>query len=154
VQGHVRDRVQAQAPALVRDFHVVDRIVKAGGGVHVSARGLDALGRLARTELLGALEDHVFQQMADARLGRIFVGRAGAHVKPHIGQGETVVALDEHGQAVFQADHMRAVAGERGGRRNIGRSRDGVLGVDAAEGHEQDSDTEKETAHEVTPVCS
>ncbi len=62
-----RERSHLEAGALV-----------AGGGVDVTARGLDHLDDVARRALAGALEHHVLEQVRPARLRLRLVQRAAA----------------------------------------------------------------------------
>jgi hypothetical protein len=88
---------------------MVHGVVEAGGGVQAAASGLHAPGGLARAHVARALEDHVLQLVADARLGRGFVGAARVHEHPDMRQGEALVLFDQHAQAVFQAHEAHAV---------------------------------------------
>ena len=70
----------------------------------VSYTHLDVYKRqhLAFGPVLRALEDHMLKHMADARMARLFIGRARAHIQADADQGETRVLENIDGEPVGQ----------------------------------------------------
>ncbi len=101
---HLLDHIHAHAP--VGGGHVchVPGLVKAGGRVEVAPQRFHVAGHLSFGPMFRAFENHVFQQMADARLARRFIGRARAHIQTGADQGKARVPDDIHGESVGQPD--------------------------------------------------
>jgi len=85
---------------------VVHRVLVGGVGIDLAAHGLDGSGHLARGAGGGALEDHVLDEMGDARL-MFFLVDAPCLVpdldRGHLGAGGL---LDQNGQAVVELVFM------------------------------------------------
>ncbi len=93
--------------------------IKAGAGVEVATEGhadaLEVRHQLPGREVLGPVEDHVFEEVGHAALVLNFVQRAGADVQLHGQLARRVVVPAEHpGHSVVQpAAHDAGVAGQR-----------------------------------------
>ena len=73
VEGHVADYVHAELPVAVGHVGDVYRIVIARGRVQIAARGFHFLADGAFGAAVRALEHHMFEHVADARLIRRFI---------------------------------------------------------------------------------
>ena len=102
LKGHFFHHVHAHAPVGSGHVRHVPCLVKAGGRVEVAAKGFHITRHLALGPVLCTFEDHVLQQMADARLLGVLIGRTGAHVKTRCHQREAAVLDDIHGKPVGQ----------------------------------------------------
>ncbi len=79
VQEHVAQDVARQFGLRVRDLHVVAGVFLARERVEVAADAFDGRADLLGVHVfLAALEEHVFQEVADAALGVRFVARTRA----------------------------------------------------------------------------
>jgi hypothetical protein len=101
-EDHVLEHVEPQGPMFGRHIDLVHGLIESGGRVEIAARAFDVPGDLTRGPLGRSLEDHVLEQVADARLGRVLVCRAGMDVKPEGDQRKPLILLDEHLHAVGQ----------------------------------------------------
>ena len=64
-QQHVPHHLERAIEVLVEEVRVQDRRLLAGGRVHVGAEAVELLGDLLGRELLGALEQHVLEEVGD-----------------------------------------------------------------------------------------
>ena len=74
----VGEHVERQRHVGLHHPRIIGRGLGRGAGVEIAADRLDLLDDLARGAPRGALEGHVFQQMRDAVLVRLFVAAADA----------------------------------------------------------------------------
>ena len=77
----VREHVDHLGQVLGERAGVVAHLLARGEGVHVAAQRLEALGDRARVAALGALEQHVLDEVGDAEPRARLVARAAA--QPH-----------------------------------------------------------------------
>jgi hypothetical protein len=73
---NVRQHVQRQRHVGLHDAGVIGRGLGGGAGIEIAADRLDFLDDFARRAPRGALERHMFEQMRDAVLVRLFVAAA------------------------------------------------------------------------------
>ena len=85
-------------------------------GIEIAAQRFNGLGNPGFGIILGALEDHVFQRMADARDFFGFIAGTGMDIEAQGDQREARVRNNQNGQAVFQVFHL-VVWFRRRGRR-------------------------------------
>ena len=109
MEGHVLDHVHARLPVLGGHVGDVPGLVEAGGRVEITAQGFHILGHLPLGTLFRALEDHMLQHMADARLLGGLVGGPRAHIEARADQREAAVPDDIDRQAVFETDEHGVV---------------------------------------------
>ena len=121
VEGHVADYVHAELPVAVGHVGDVYRIVIARGRVQIAARGFHFLADGAFGAAVRALEHHMFEHVADARLIRRFIRGTGVHVEAGGDEGEAGILQDEHGQTVGQFSDLLLFPGKR-----IGDDRDDI----------------------------
>ena len=106
VQNGVAQHVEAGFPEAAGQGDVVDRFVVIRPGVHRAAGALDEGGDFAVWKALRALEQHVLEDVRDARHGRVLVGAAEAHPRLQGDDGGAVVFQQHHLQAVVEGVHV------------------------------------------------
>ena len=99
VQGDVGEHVHSQGQILVQNFGVEAGALLGGKGVQIPAHGVHLGGDVRGGPAAGALEDHVLDEMADARVGPRFID--GARVDPN---------ADAHGPQIVHGLHDDADA--------------------------------------------
>ena len=85
---------------------MVDRLVVIRPGVHRAAGALDKGGDFAVRKALRALEQHVLEDVRDARHGRVLVGAAEAHPRLQGDDGGAVIFKQHHLQTVVEGVHV------------------------------------------------
>ena len=121
LKGHFLDHVHASAPVGGGHIRNEPGFVKTCGRVEVAAQGFHILGYLPFGPVLRALEDHMLQQVADAGLGRRFIGGTRTHIKARGRQGEAGIFDNADRQPVRQPGKQHVLArcglsGRRGRR--------------------------------------
>ena len=108
VGRHVRDHVHGQGQVLVHHLGIEAGALLGREGVQLSAHGVHLLRDLPGRALFGALEHHVLQEVADARLlHRLELGTR-AQPQAH-GDGPKVGnPLPDDAQAVGQGDLVKS----------------------------------------------
>ena len=102
----VRNQVERQRQVFRQDLRMKGRRLAPRIGIEVAAHRLDLLGNVLRRTPLGALEDHVFQEMRDAvQLGAL-VPSADPHPGPQRDGLHGVHLVGRNRQAVGQAGHL------------------------------------------------
>ena len=107
-QQHVGQHVDGAGQVLVEHLDVVARALLGREGIELAADGVDllrdVLGRPARR----ALEEHVLDEMRDARVGRALVARPAGQPRPEADRAHAGHGLGEQTQSVvepFEGNH-------------------------------------------------
>ena len=126
VQGCVGEEFNRRGRAVRRDIDPVDGAVERGVGVDVAAGFLHRAGDFVGAAFLGALEDHVLEEVREpAAQPGVLVDAARLDPDLDAGHGGGVVGFDEDGEAVGEDAGEGAAAGE-GGRGGV-RGRQEIL---------------------------
>ena len=103
VQHGISEHIDGDASMLGRDVDVIHRAVEGRVGVEVAAVRLDGQGDFATRAPLGALEQHVFEEMGETRPEQgILVNAAGFHPNLHGSDGGRSIALKQGSEPVGQ----------------------------------------------------
>ena len=106
----VADDVGAEIEVLLQQLDVIGGLFTGGVGVDVAADIFHSFGDLGGAAALGALEGHVFEEMADAVLGGVLVAGAAGDIGAEGDGLDTVHLFGDDTQAGGQggdADGLR-----------------------------------------------
>ena len=106
VQHGVAQHVEAGFPEAAGQGDVIDRFIVIRPGVHRAAGALDEGGDFAVRKAVRALEQHVLEDVRNARHGRLLVGAAEPHPRLQGDDGRAVVFKQYHLQAVIEGLHV------------------------------------------------
>ena len=102
MEGHVAHNIYACLPVPCGHVCKIAGLVKARVGIEIAAQRLHFPGNLSLGTRSRALEDHVFEHMAYAKVPFLFVARTCAHIKPCAHHGKARVLYKVDIQAVCQ----------------------------------------------------
>ena len=98
-EQHLGQQLEGSLGVLVEEAGVEVGRLLAGGGVHRRPQPVEDLGDLDRRVVLGALEEHVLEEMRDARLRGRLVARAGPHPEAQRDRAHRGHRLGDHPNA-------------------------------------------------------
>ena len=82
MEDRIGKDIQGRLQDLTGPHHVVTGVIIGGKGVDLASVGFNGAGDLPQASFFGALEDHVFDKMRDARNPGRFIDTA--HPYPHL----------------------------------------------------------------------
>ena len=86
----------------VENFNVEADALLGSEGIHVAANGIHLAGDVFGGAVLGAFEDHVFDEMRDTIPLRVFVARAGFYPDTDRDGANMLHLLGDHSETVGQ----------------------------------------------------
>ena len=106
VQNGVAQHVETGLPETAGQGNVIHRLVVIRPRVHRAAGALDEGGDFAVREAVRALEQHVLEDVRNARHRRVLVGAAKPHPRLQGDNRRAVVLQQHHLQAVIERMHV------------------------------------------------
>ena len=114
IHRSVAQRLQRGANAIFRHVDPKNRPIKRGIGVDVTPDVLDALRNLIRRLRFGSFEQHVFQNVGQARAEMlVLIDASGRAPRLHARYRRAVVFLHDDGQPVWQNPFLRRARRKR-----------------------------------------
>ena len=102
VENQIAQNIQGRRHMLIEHFDVEADAFFGGESVHVSANGVDLPGNLFGRTALGALKNHVLDEMRDPIPLRIFVPRTGLQPYSDRGRADVLHLFRDDGQPIGQ----------------------------------------------------
>ena len=102
---------------IAQNAGVIAGVLLVGKGVEVPAATFDRLGDLFGSAAFGALEEHVLDQVGDARFVVVLVAAARLAPEPDRGGANVADRFDENADAVREAELGEVAHGKDEGRR-------------------------------------
>ena len=102
MKNQVGENLKRDRNIFVQHLDVEADALLGGEGVHVAADGIDLAGDLLGGAVLGALEDHVLDEVGDAVRLRSLVARAGLEPNTDGSRADVLHLLGDDGEAVRQ----------------------------------------------------
>jgi len=109
MHDHVGHDLEGLVEVFVDETGVHDGVFPRGSGVELAAEAVEYLGYLQRVEARAALEQQVFDEVADAALIRLLITRPGPDPEPEGNGADGRQLLADDPPAAFQLFQLIAL---------------------------------------------